>query len=209
MRWNGERLREVLRGRLSPGGWWLALACGLAYGAVMGSFGGRPLQVVYSAVKVPFLLSATVALCLPSVFMLNTLLGVRGDFAEAMRAIVASQAGVTVFLASLAPLTLFWYASTTNYHASILFNGGMFAIASLGAQVILRRGYRPLMARNPRHRWLLRAWLVLYSFVGIQMGWLLRPFIGNPEGPVQFTRPEAWDNAYVIVAKMAWEQLGR
>ena len=27
---------------------------------------------------------------------------------------------------------------------------------------------------------MLRAWMVIYVFVGIQMGWVLRPFIGNP-----------------------------
>jgi hypothetical protein len=203
-------LREadlVLRGRTSAGGWWLVLACGLAYGAVMGSFGGRPLQAVYSAVKVPLLLAATVALSLPSVFMLNTLLGVRSDFARAIQAVAASQAGLTVVLVALAPLTLFWYASSVDYHAAILFNGLMFGVASAGSQVILRRGYRPLVAKDPRHRWLLRAWLVLYAFVGIQMGWILRPFIGDPSGPVQFFREGVWDNAYVIVARMAWNQV--
>ena len=27
---------------------------------------------------------------------------------------------------------------------------------------------------------MLRTWLVIYVFVGIQMGWVLRPFIGDP-----------------------------
>jgi hypothetical protein len=54
---------------------------------------------------------------------------------------------------------------------------------------------------------MLRAWLVLYAFVGIQMGWVLRPFIGDPFGPVEFFRRGAWDNAYVIVARMIWEQI--
>jgi hypothetical protein len=51
--------------------------------------------------------------------------------------------------------------------------------------------------------------MVLYIFVGIQMGWVLRPFIGDPMEPVQFFRDEAWDNAYVIVARMVWEQVAR
>ena len=205
-------LREAesaLQGRPGRRSWALALACGMLYGAVMGSFGGRPLQAVYSALKVPLLVAATVALSLPSVFMLNTLLGVRGDFARAARAVGASQAGLAVVLAAMAPLTAFWYASSTDYHAAILFNGLMFAVASAGGQAVLRRGYRPLVAKDPKHRWLLRAWLVLYAFVGIQMGWVLRPFVGDPSGPVQFFRAGAWDNAYVIVARMVWDQVAR
>jgi hypothetical protein len=123
----------VLRGRTGARDWWLALGCGLTYGAVMGSFGGRGLQAVYSALKVPLLLAATVGLSLPSFFMLNTLRGLRGDFAAVVRAVVASQAGLTVILVAMAPLTAFWYASSTDYQAAILFNGLMFGVASAGA----------------------------------------------------------------------------
>lgn len=199
----------VLRGRPTPRSWWLVVACGLTYGAVMGSYGGRPVQVLFSAVKVPILLLATVGLSLPSFFMLNTLLGVRADFGAAVRGVIASQFGLTVVLVALAPLTAFWYASSSVYRQAILFNGLMFAVASAGAQVILRRAYRPLVKRDARHRWLLRIWMALYIFVGVQMGWVLRPFIGDPMEPVQFFRDEAWDNAYVIVARMVWEQVAR
>src|SRR5688572_11763347 len=154
-------------------------AFGLFYGAVMGTFGGvrgeRALQLLYSGLKVPLLLLVTFALSLPSFFVLNTVLGVRGDFADALRALAATQAALTVILASLAPFTALWYASSGHYQLAILFNAGMFGVASLGAQVLLRRWYRPLIARNPRHRVLLRAWLVVYAFVGIQMAWILRP----------------------------------
>ena len=187
------------------------VACGLVYGAVMGSAGGfegdRIWQVAYSAVKVPLLLLATFALGVPSYFVLNTLLGVRSDFGRALRALISAQAALAVVLASLAPLTAFWYASTSAYKPAILFNGLMFGLASLGGQLVLRRAYRPLIARDVRHRTLLRAWLVIFSFVGIQMGWILRPFIGAPDQPVRFFRGGAWENAYEVVARMIWDVL--
>jgi len=198
----------ILKGRPVAGSWRIVLACGLAYGGVMGCFGFRPGQVAFSAIKVPLLLLATLALSLPSYFVLNTLLGVRSDFAEAWRAVVASQAGLTIILVSLAPITAFWYASSSDYRSAILFNALMFAVASFGAQGLLRRAYRPLIAKDPRHRWLLRMWIVLYAFVGIQMGWILRPFIGDPGQPVRFFRRGQWENAYVIVARMIRDALG-
>lgn len=191
-------------------GWLAALVAvfGLAYGAAMGTFGGvfgaHALQIVYSGVKVPLLLLATFALSLPSLFVVSSLLGLRRDFAEAVRALVATQAGIAVILASLAPFTLLWYASFADYSAAVAFNGLMFGIASVTAQWILRGYYQPLVARNARHRWMLRSWIVVYTFVGIQMAWVLRPFVGDPGSPVQFFRGEAWDNAYVIVARMLW-----
>ncbi len=100
-----------------------------------------------------------------------------------------------VYGASLAPLTLTWYASTDNYPSAILFNAMMFFVASLSAQLVCFRLYRPLIARNPNHRYTLIGWVLIYAFVGIQMGWVLRPFIGSPGSPVRFFREGAWGNA--------------
>ena len=83
--------------------WWLPLmicAFGPVYGAVMGSFSletpDRLWLVLFSAVKVPLLLFATSVLCLPGFFVLNTLAGLRDDFGEALQAILAGQAGLSV-----------------------------------------------------------------------------------------------------------------
>jgi len=188
------------------------VVCGLAYGAVMGTFGGvgvdRLEQIAYSAVKVPVLLGVTFAICLPSFFVLNTLLGVRNDFASVLRALVAAQAGLALILASLAPYTALWYLSFEHYQIAIFFNGVMFAIASIMAQLIVRRLYRPLINRDPRHRTLIRIWLAMYIAVGIQTAWVLRPFVGHPNLPTEFFREDSWTNAYVAIAHMIWQILG-
>jgi hypothetical protein len=184
---------------------------GMFYGAVMGSYGGmsglRFWQAVYSAVKVPFLMISTYLLSLPSFFVLNTLLGLRDDFPRVVRALISTQAGLTIILSALAPFTAFWYVSGSDYEPAILFNGMMFAVASFSAQWMLRRQYAPLIRGNPRHRWMLRTWIIIYVFVGIQMGWVLRPFIGNPRAPVQFFREGSWSNAYEVVLQMIWDVL--
>jgi hypothetical protein len=77
----------------------------------------------------------------------------------------------------------------------------------VSAQWMLRRSYQPLIETNSKHRWMLRVWLVIYVFVGIQMGWVLRPFIGDPELPVQFFREGSWSNAYEVVFQIIWEVL--
>ncbi len=181
------------------------------YGGVMGTYGGiagpRIWQAVYSAVKVPFLLIATFALSLPSFFVVNTLLGLRSDFGRVVRALMATQAGLTVILSALAPITAFWYVSGSEYQTAILFNGAMFAVASFSAQWMLRRDYLPLIEKDPKHRWMLRVWIAIYVFVGIQMGWVLRPFIGDPRIPVQFFRENSWSNAYEVVFEMIWDVL--
>jgi hypothetical protein len=189
----------------------MVLVFGTAYGGVMGAYGGldadRPWQMLYSGVKVPLLLTAAFGLSLPTFFVLNTLFGLRSDFPRVVLALASTQAGLTVVLASLAPITAFVYVSGIGYHPAILFNALMFAVASVSAQGILRREYSDLVARNPAHRTMLRAWLVVYVFVGIQMGWVLRPFIGAPNRPVQFFREDSWSNAYIAVISIIWRVL--
>jgi hypothetical protein len=190
----------------------MVAAFGITYGAVMGSFGGMLgehfRQIVYSAMKVPFLLLGTFVLSLPSFFVVNTLFGLRSDFSYSLRALLATQAGLTIILASFAPFTILWYVSSSNYRGAILFNTLMFGCASVAAQWLLRRLYEPLIKRNPRHRLLMRAWLVIYAFVGIQMAWVLRPFIGYPDAPTQFFRQDPWGNAYVRLANILWSFFG-
>jgi len=224
------RIDDVLR----RGGWttesahtaralaWLVaylVLFGLAYGGAMGTFRGfagqQQWQIVagqsfFSAVKVPLLLVVTFLISLPPFFVLNTLLGLRRDFAQAVRSLVATQAALAIILASFFPFTILWYVSVAHYQAAILFNALMFAVASFAAQWLLRGYYGPLIARDRRHRWLLRSWLAVYAFVGIQMGWVLRPFIGAPNSPLQFFREHAWGdrNAYVVVARLIWEVAG-
>jgi hypothetical protein len=212
---NGEALPilPLLRGRPTrlPQALLILILFGLLYGAVMGSWSGlsreRFLQVVYSAVKVPMLLGVTFLIALPSFFVINTLIGLRDDFAEATRALVATQAGLTVILASFAPFTVLFYVSFDGYEPAILFNALMFGGASLSAQVLLKRFYAPLIRRDRRHRVLLRAWVFIYAFVGIQLGWTLRPFIGDPAKPPTFFREKAFTNAYEAlwnVTRNAW-----
>ena len=206
----------LLRGRadamdLSKGAVALVL-CGGFYGAVMGSFWGdegpRLLQMAFSALKVPLLVGATFALSVPAFFVVSTLIGLRDDFAESIRALMATQAVLAILLASFAPFTLLWYASTRDYSGALLFNTAMFALASLLAQRVLARLFQPLVARDPRHRVMMRVWLVAFAFVGIQMGWVLRPFVGNPTEPTTFFREEAWGNAYEMMASHVRRTLG-
>lgn len=193
--------------------WWslplLVLATGSIYGAFMGTFAlstwERAPMVLYAAAKVPLLIFVTTAVCLPGFFVLNTVLGLRGDFGRAIRAILAGQAALTVALASLGPLTRFAYASGVDHRQALLFNAAMFTVATAVGQVVLIRRYRELTSdpmSGRRHRAMLWMWVILYAFVGMQMGWMLRPFVGGPERPVSFFRDEPFSNAYVVIAKL-------
>lgn len=191
---------------------WLAIATitatgGAVYGAVMGFYGANLLQSLYSALKVPLLLTVATLICLPNFLVLNTVLGLRGDFPAAFRGILSAQGTLAICLASLAPVTALAYVSTDYYAFTKVANGAMFAVASLAGQITLAHHYGPLIASRPAHRLGLAAWLGLYMFVSVQLAWVLRPFIGAPGLPTVFFRQDAWGNAYVEVARAVWQVL--
>ena len=194
----------------------VVVALAPVYGLAMGSYayvvGERNLiqqipQMLCSGIKVPLLIAITVLVSLPSFFVINTLLGLRSDFRESLKAIVAAQAGLVIILCSLFPLTLFSYismgGSEVSYQLAILFNAAMFGLASVTAQVQLHSYYRQLIERDVRHRWMARMWIFVYAFVGIQAGYVLRPFIGNPVQPTAFLRKDSFRNAYVELFRLA------
>jgi hypothetical protein len=198
-------LRRIIAAPTPDIGGWTALLVGvgfaLLYGLAMGTFSGlwdgRTWQLLYSAVKVPMLLFVAFGVALPGFFVLNVLAGVGSDFKLVLQSLLASQAGVAVVLLALAPVTLFWYASFNDYEAAILVNAVVFGTASIAGQVRLATFYRPLVAGNPVHRRLRFVWLGIYAFVGVQAGWVLRPFIGQPGSAETFFREGAWGNAYI------------
>ncbi len=172
---------------------------GFLYGTGMGFFGGRPLQALYSGLKVPMLLMISTLVCLPSFFVLNTLLGLRDDFGASLRGVLAAQATVAASLMALLPIIVFIYISGSDYQYAVFFNGVLFAISTLAGQRTLSRHYEPLIRQDSRHnigRW---SWVILYVFVVIQLAWVLRPFVGFPNMSVSFFRAGAWSNAYVVL----------
>jgi len=206
-----ERIEHLLRGEREFASGrgaipWLAIVVvvalfGAAHGALIGSFTLRAEQALYSALKLPLLIACSTAMCLPSFYAINSVMGLRDDFSAALRGVLCAQAIVAVVLASLAPIVLLIYLSSDSYRGAVLVNGLAFCAASLCGQFALARHFRPLIARNRRHALACGAWLALYWFVTIQLAWVLRPFVGAPGMEPTFLRPQAWSNAYVALAR--------
>ncbi len=207
-------------GRLT---WVLVLLC-MAHGACMGTFsllspnGPGLMQVVASMVKVPLLFYLTLVVTLPSLYVLNALMGARLSFGSVFRLLTASLGVNVAVLASMGPIVAFFSACTTSYPFMVLLNVAAFATAGFLALGFLLQtlqrlsiartlavasdldpdaddgpptAIHPLTDQFParRVRVIFRVWMVLFGLVGAQMGWVLRPFIGNPDIPFTWFRP--------------------
>jgi DNA-binding NarL/FixJ family response regulator len=84
------------------------------------------------------------------------------------------------------PITALLYPGIDDHGLAVSINGMAFLVAALAGQVTLSRGYRRLIAANPRHRTGRAAWLGIYVFVAVQAAWVLRPFVGDPALPPAF-----------------------
>lgn len=192
------------RGALAPGSGplparqLLLLVClgGGLHGLVMGSHAGW-LGGLYAALKIPVLLLVAPALCLPSFRVVHAVLGLADDLPAARRAVLAGQATLAVALLSLSPVLVFVMLVSDHYHALKLANGALFVLASGAAQLTVARHYRPLLARDRRHRLALLIWPTLYLFVALQLGYALRPFVGHPDFPTEFLRDDWMGNVYL------------
>jgi hypothetical protein len=174
------------------------LAVGIAgaalFGLALGSFGFSWPQMISGAIKAPLLLLATGALCLPSFYALQLLRAAKPaslSAATAMQAAAAAAAGAVWGGLSL-PLA-FLVVTTRHYHLSQFLALLVGALGGIGGLRRLTQLYRNACdAGDERllHRFAVTLpWALLYSAVGAQLAWMLRPFIGSPELAFQIFRP--------------------
>ena len=175
----------------------------MVYGFMVG-LAKEPLQALSAAVKVPILFLSTMAFCLPALYFFSlTLLGTPLRFMQVLT-VVLSGISVTAFLLlGLAPITLFFVLTSTNYEFFQLLAVAFVGISAWLGVYFLWRGMTLVEtarsdALNAVGKRILFVWILLYGFVGTQMTWRLSPFIGKPEDPFYLVRPSR-DNFYMDV----------
>lgn len=181
----------------------VALFSFMVYGFMVG-LAKEPLQAVSAAVKVPVLFLSTMLFCLPALYFFSlALLGTPLKFMQVL-AVVLSGISVTAFLLlGLAPITLFFVLTSTNYEFFQLLAVAFVGISAWIGVYFLWRGMTLVEtvrddAMKVIGKRILFLWILLYGFVGTQMTWRLSPFIGRPEDPFYFIRPSR-DNFYMDV----------
>jgi hypothetical protein len=201
----GIRLREKMRAMLISSIAFLAL-----YGAVMGSTHSL-WQALSSAVKLPLLFLATLIVCSPTLYFLNILFGSDQSLTQNIALILTAITVTAVLLLSFAPITLFFLLTTSHYQFFKLLNVAIFTIAGVMGVTFLSQGMRVVSASGDEgakaRRRILRLWILVYAFVGSQMAWTLRPFIGAPSMGFELFR-QLGGNFYTNIIASIGEILG-
>ncbi|HEX5400451.1 MAG TPA: hypothetical protein VFY06_15490 [Verrucomicrobiae bacterium] len=171
------------------------------YGAAMGWW-RDPQQALFTAVKFPLIILLTTAGNALLNAMLAPLFGLNIPFRQTFSAILMSFAIAAAILGAFSPLMAFmvWNAPPISpetikgatYSLIKLANVAVIAFAGMTGnarlfQLLTRLGGSRVIAWR-----VLFAWLVVNLFLGSQLSWILRPFIGAPYLPVEFLRQTAF-----------------
>src|SRR2546425_3248535 len=156
------------------------------FGLVAGAYSG-PAQAVSAAVKLPFLFFATFAVCFPAFFVVQVLVGSRLRLLQVAVLVFGALALSSVLLAAFVPITAFFLITGANYYFQHLLNIAIAGVAGLFGMYALHEGLSVVCEKRgvyPRKALtIMRAWAVLFAFVGIQLAWSLRPFLGDRNQP--------------------------
>jgi hypothetical protein len=105
----------------------ISLAC---YGAVLGASHSF-VQAISSAIKLPLLFLATLAICLPTLYLFNLLFGARLQMMQAVALIMVSITVTAVLTLAFAPISLFFLISAHNYSFFKLLNVAILVLAAV------------------------------------------------------------------------------
>jgi hypothetical protein len=156
------------------------------FGLVAGAYSG-PTQAVAAGVKLPFLFFATFAVCFPAFFVVQVLVGSRLRLLQVVVLVFGALALTSVLLAAFVPITAFFLVTGANYYFQHLLNIAIAGVAGLFGMYALHEGLSVVCEKRgvyPRKALtIMRAWALLFAFVGIQLAWSLRPFLGDRNQP--------------------------
>ncbi|HLX63167.1 MAG TPA: hypothetical protein VKX17_17990 [Planctomycetota bacterium] len=176
------------------------------YGASMGWW-RDPRQALYVAIKFPLIILLTTLGNALLNGMLAPLLGLNLRFTQSLQAILMSFTIASAILGAFSPLIgfLVWNVQPMRPGAQIpvqtylsiqLTHVTAIAFAGVAANLRLMQLLNRLSSNASAARRVLFSWLAGNLFLGSQLVWILRPFIGSPFLEVQFLRPNAFQGNF-------------
>lgn len=167
---------------------WLTVLFSGIFGGILGSYVGG-IQISYVLIKLPFLFLGALLFSIVSLVVLAQLLGTQASIKAIIQQALELLAITAMGLASFSMLLVFYIHLPQNHDelllSSIVFIGASGALATY-------RLYVWLAHNNVSARLVIAGtWLIIYGFVFLQLGWLLRPWVGvidNVQNSLPFMR---------------------
>jgi len=155
---------------------------GLLYGIVMGSYHSF-LQAIVSGLKVMILFITTLIICFPSFYIIQQILGSKMSFRQMALIILSGFLLASAITLSFIPIIIFFLITGNNYHFLQLLHVAVFIFAGIfGMKIIIDALKYACEKKNIYPKTgvtVFKVWIIILAFVGIQLSWNLRPFLGD------------------------------
>ena len=145
------------------------------FGATLATSRGG-LQLLYSGVKLPLALLATMLLVVPAFHAIAAGLGRPLSFSGMIGLTLAAAGRGALVLVALSPLTWLCFDRGLSYHPGVLLAVVCYGVAGLAALDMVLRG----VGFDARGLMIVGLFASVLLATGGQTAWMLRPFLGRP-----------------------------
>ena len=181
------------------------------YGLIMGSYNSW-MQAISSGAKLMSLLFLTLIICFPSFYIVQLVLGSKVKIKQLAVMMLSGFLMTTTIMLAFAPIVLLFQLSADNYNFLKFLHVGVFVFSGFfGMRAVLdalknsfaEQGVYPQIGLS-----IFRVWVIIFAFVGIQLAWNLRPFVGYKDMPYELLRKNTQGNFYSSMIKSLGEMMG-
>jgi hypothetical protein len=163
------------------------------YGVIMGCYNGL-YQALSSGIKMPVLFLLLIIICFPAFYVIQSVLGSRLTVPLMCSIILSGFIYVTAIMVSFSSIVLFFLITGGNYgfikllHVAIIAFAGVFGMKHIIDALKYSCEKREVYPKTGVV--VFRFWIVILFFVGSQLSWNLRPFIGAKDAPFEVFREQ-------------------
>lgn len=156
------------------------------FGAAMGAFRPGP-QILSAAVKLPLVLLFTAGATVPAYSAARWVAGAQVSLRKDVLLFLGTLGLTSLVLAALAPVVLLAVLAGVSYHDTILTVVGCAGLAGVVGLATFARAARRRAGPGRLSAALCAA--TVFTLVGTQMAWTLRPFVARPRAEFELVRP--------------------
>jgi len=155
----------------------LVLGAGV-FGATLATSRGG-LQLLYSGLKLPLSMVATLLLVVPAFHAIAAGLGRPLSFSGMIALALAAAGRGALLLVALSPLIWLSFDRGLSYHPGVLLAACCYGLAGISALDLMLRG----IGFDARGLLIVSLFAAVLFATGGQTAWMFRPFLGRPSAP--------------------------
>ena len=180
------------------------------YGIIMGCYHSFA-QALAAGAKVMVLFSLTLLICFPAFYIIQYILGSKLKLVQMISIILSGFVLTTAIMVSFAPIVMIFLLTGSNYYFLHLLHIAIFILSGIFGMLTVVEALKYSCEKKSIYPQVggvvFRFWVIILAFVGIQLAWNFRPFIGNRGQPFALFR-EYEGNFYAALIYSAEQLIG-